>query len=338
MAIYTSGHLFAGVGAFSIGLRKAGFRSVWANELDADACATFKYNHSDTRLIEKDIRRLSVASDLLEPVDVLTAGFPCQPFSAAGERQGFEDDRGNLFFEIVRILQEFGGLRPRVLLFENVPNLLYGNEGSWFSRIRDEIQMAGYWFNDEHARILNTIKITGIPQDRDRLFMVALSTDHFLSNRFKFPEPNCKPGALLDYLDLGNVNDDAYFLPESNRYYKEIMASVDGKVKNSLYQYRKYYVRPATKGICPTLTANMGKGGHNVPFVIDGNKLRKLTEYECARLQGLDVSEFGFPKTVARGHRYTQMGNTVTAPVVTAIGNEIVRLLDQINVQEGAIR
>lgn len=192
MRKFTAAHLFAGVGAFSLGLGKAGFKSLWANELNEEACKTYKYNHPETRLLQKDVRDLTVEGDSLEPVDLLSGGFPCQPFSAAGERQGFDDPRGNLFLEIIRIVNEFGPDRPKVLLLENVPHLKNGENGSWFTKIRDEIQMAGYWFNDDNAMVLNTAKTTGIPQDRDRLFMVAFSSEYFSSNRFKFPEPKAK--------------------------------------------------------------------------------------------------------------------------------------------------
>src|SRR5690606_12551946 len=116
----------------------------------------------------------------LEHVDVMTAGFPCQPFSIAGEKQGFADTRGQLFFEIVRILNEFGSDRPKILLLENVPYLLSHDKGRTFNRIVHEIQAAGYWFmpTKNHA-VLNTYQHTVIPQNRERLYMVGLSWEHF---------------------------------------------------------------------------------------------------------------------------------------------------------------
>jgi DNA (cytosine-5)-methyltransferase 1 len=325
---FTSGALFAGIGGFVLGLKRAGIRTIWANDSDPKASETFRLNHADCRLIEKDVRSLRVALDGLKPVHILTAGFPCQAFSAAGDRKGFGDFRGELFFEIIRIVKEFGDQRPPILFLENVPFLQHGNGGRWFEIIRDEIQLAGYWFGDENSCVVNTVEATGIPQERNRLFMVALSTAHFRSNRFCFPTTTSERKALWSLLDIGDVDDDSYYLPETNKYYAQIMRSVANGSKRQLYQYRKYFVRPIPEGLCPTLTANMGIGGHNVPFVLDGGRLRKLTEFECARLQGFNDGEFRFPESLARRHRYTQLGNTVTVPVVESIARGLVRQLE----------
>lgn len=323
----TVASLFAGMGGFAQGVIDANFSHVWANELNSEACTTFRENHPKTRLIEKNIKNLSVTGDDLTPVDLLTAGFPCQPFSQAGERSGFHDPRGGLFHEIIRLLEEFGSARPAVVLLENVPFLQIGEGGRWFDVIRDELQLAGYWFNNEHAQVMNTARTTGIPQERDRLFMVAFSAEIFRSNRFKFPPQEASRLPLSNFLDLGSVHDERYYLSETNRYYHQIMKSIEEGNKNSLYQYRKYFVRPIAEGVCPTLTANMGRGGHNVPFVLDNDRLRKLTEYECARLQGFDET-YQFPEEVAHIHRYAQIGNTVTVPVVTAIATEIRKCIE----------
>src|SRR5208283_2573086 len=108
----------------------------------------FRLNFPDVRCIEKDIQSLSVHGDKLEPVDILTAGFPCQPFSIAGEKRGFKDERGLLFLHIIRIIKEFGPRKPKVLLLENVRNFKSHDKGRTFKRVQAEIQKAGYWFSD----------------------------------------------------------------------------------------------------------------------------------------------------------------------------------------------
>ena len=118
------------------------------------------------------------------------------------------------------------------------------------------------------------------------------------------------------------MKDNSYYLDKDNKYYNKIMDSIKKGNKKSLYHLRKYYVREITEGLCPTLTANMGLGGHNVPFLLDEGRLRKLTENECARLQGLWDDEFEFPETVVKTHRYVQIGNAVTVPVIEQLARE----------------
>ena len=185
----TVGSLFAGIGGFCSAFELVGAKVLWANEMDPSACRTYRANHSEITLHEKPIEELSAIHDDLLPVDVLTAGFPCQPFSVAGDRKGFADPRGKAFFEIIRLIKEFGANRPKILLFENVPGLLFHEKGASYAKIVNSVQSAGYWFLQPDCQaILNTLKITGIPQARDRLFMVALSWDYFDDQCFHFPE------------------------------------------------------------------------------------------------------------------------------------------------------
>src|SRR5664279_4193109 len=114
----TVGALFSGIGGFCLAFEAAGFRTAWACDVDPYACSVYRSNFPTNRLIEKDVRKLSVKKDRLEPVDILHAGFPCQSFSQAGPRSGFDDERGKLFFEIIRLVKEFKQDKPRVLVFE----------------------------------------------------------------------------------------------------------------------------------------------------------------------------------------------------------------------------
>jgi DNA (cytosine-5)-methyltransferase 1 len=255
---------------------------------------------------------------------------PCQSFSQAGGRRGFEDARGKLFFEIIRLIEEFKDKKPKAIVLENSPYLRYGEGGIWFLELQKRIQRAGYWFRELNCAELNAYEITELPQQRIRLYMVAFSRDHFRSGRFEFPTEKHSAAKRLDrYVDFGGEQPGEYYLDPDNRYFKMIT----GRVKNrrSLYQLRKYEVRAKEPDTCPTLTANMGLGGHNVPFVLDRGGLRKLTEDECLRLQGFP-SKFTFPETVPRARRYVQVGNAVTVPVAELVA---ARVRDRIEAEYG---
>lgn len=306
-----------------------GARVVWANEKDPFAVKTYEKNHCDVRLYDKGIEELSVLHDELEPIDVLTAGFPCQPFSVAGNKGGLNDPRGQVFFEIVRLLKEFGTKRPKILLFENVPGLLIHEKGATYAKMVNAIQAAGYWFMPPKAHsVLNTRKVTGIPQNRDRLYMVALSWDFFDSQCFRFPTDLDTPAKpLKEFLDLDErAPDDHYFDPDG-RWGKLFTQSMDNGDPENLYLLRRYYVRESKNGTAFTLTANMGSGGHNVPVYRDSWGIRRLTTTECLRLQGFDPKSFAFPEDVSKSQRYKQIGNAVTVRLVKQLAKECIRLL-----------
>jgi len=321
----TAACLFAGMGGFAAGLKQAGVTTRWANEEDRHACKTFCHNHPETRMLAKDVRKLSVAGDSLLAVDILTAGFPCQSFSVAGHKRGFDDERGKLFYEIIRLIKEFGNKKPKVLLMENVPNLLHGNGGRWFDSIISEVQFAGYWFDSRSSTaILNTASVSHLPQNRNRLFMVAFSTDVFQTNGFKFPQANGQAHALSCFIDKSRKASKSDYLPVGNRYYEYIKKKIEAGKTDSVYNLRRYYVRE-NRGKCPTLTANMGGGGHNVPFVKDRWGIRRLTVKECAMLQGFKA--YKFPLDMPLAEQYRQIGNAVSVPVVAKLGKECVRLI-----------
>lgn len=325
--VLKAGALFSGIGGFCLGFKQHGIETVWAVEKDSHAVATYKKNLPGVRVIERDdgpagIETVKVEKDGLEPVDILHAGFPCQSFSTAGERKGFEDPRGQLFYEITRILNEFGDKRPSVLVLENSPNIRSGEGGSWFVELTKEIKKAGYWFRDSNCAELDAFDMSLVPQKRNRLFMVAFSTEAFKNGKFLFPEKPFLPAKnLANFIDFkGALDDDSYYLHEENRYHKMITDKVDDPY--CIYQLRKFLVRVKEPGICPTLTANMGLGGHNVPFITDKKGLRKLTEYECLKLQGFP-SSFEFPSEVPRAKRYQQIGNSVVPPVIALLAESI---------------
>ena len=328
------GCLFSGMGGFASGLVEAGFAIRWANDNDGFACETFRYRFPDIPLIEKDVRELSVDVDGLAEVDLLAAGFPCQSFSQAGSRNGFEDPRGELFFEIPRLLAEFGAdQHPRLIVLENVPYLLHGAEGTWFDQIRRALRRAGYWFRVESCWTVNVKDETDLPQDRERLFMVAASRHHFSYNPFRAP-PSNRPGNgsprnIQHFVDRERCGDtDAYLSPD-NRYYKMISGKMaTGESEANLYQLRRSYVREKKGGLCPTLTANMGVGGHNVPFVKDAWGIRKLSVDEVARLQGFDTGRSLFPE-IPIAEQYRLLGNAVCVDLAHLIGNKCMDILNE---------
>ena len=139
MSTMTVGSLFAGIGGIDLGFEQAGYKIAWANEIDNDSCITYRTNFPDTLLIEADIRKVDFS--ILERVDILTAGFPCQPFSVCGKKKGFSDARGNLFFEIMRAAD---ALQPPVIFLENVANLTEHDNGRTFNVIHNELVSRGY--------------------------------------------------------------------------------------------------------------------------------------------------------------------------------------------------
>ena len=331
-----AGCLFSGMGGFTSGLVKAGFAIQWANDNDEFACEAFRHRFPDVRLIEKDIQSLSVFGDRLETVDLLAAGFPCQSFSQAGSRRGFDDPRGKLFFEIPRLLSEFAPeQRPRLVVLENVPHILHGANGTWFDEIRRALRRAGYWFRKESCWTANVKDATELPQDRERLFMVAASRRHFSFNPFHIPEAanfaNEDRRDIQDFIDRDQRGVAAAYLPPHNRYYKMIEYQMaTGESETNLYQLRRSYVREKKDGLCPTLTANMGVGGHNVPFIRDAWGIRKLSVDEVARFQGFDPEDLFLPD-IPSSEQYRLLGNAVCVTLANLVGNECVQILNGVD-------
>jgi DNA (cytosine-5)-methyltransferase 1 len=327
-----AGALFSGIGGFCLGFRQQGIETNWAVENDLAAVSTYCANLGTGKVLHRDnsplsIKEIGVASHGLKAVDVLHAGFPCQSFSVAGDRKGFNDPRGQLFYEIIRLLKEFGDERPSVLLLENSPNFRIGEGGGWFLELSNQIKKAGYWFRESNAIELDCFDYTLVPQKRKRLFMVAFATNRFRNGKIDLNFPSFdQQKDLSQYIDFDSeLNDDSYYLDPSNKYYKMITEKIDDP--RSVLQLRKYEVRDKGVNVVPTLTANMGQGGHNVPFILDKRGLRKLTEYECLRIQGFPVG-YKFPDEVPRAKRYQQVGNSVVPPLISLIAERIKQKIE----------
>ncbi|HET7625996.1 MAG TPA: DNA (cytosine-5-)-methyltransferase [Verrucomicrobiae bacterium] len=333
----TVGCLFAAIGGFCQAFRKLGATVAWANEKDRFAAETFRLNFPDVRYLNKPVEDLTVRGDALEPVDVLTAGFPCQPFSVAGEKRGLKDERGLLFLHIIRLIKEFGQRKPKILLLENVKHFKSHDHGRTFKRVQAEIQKTGYWFTEANAKILNTLDYTEIPQNRERIFMVALSCDHFAANNFQFPEP-LPEGSLRrvkEFLDLDRKASENFYFKPGSQYYPLFAEEIEKGGRDSIYQLRRNYVRKNMSGTCFTLMANMGDGGHNQPVIKDRWGIRKLTPRECARLQGYG-DWFRIPESLSNTQIYKQIGNSVTVPLVARIAENVIAELGQLRTTKAA--
>lgn len=179
--IYKTIDLFAGIGGIRLGFENTGkFETVYANDFEPKCKITYDLNFKDVPLHIRDIRE--VKSEDLPEYDILLGGFPCQAFSIAGYRKGFNDEkgRGNLFFEVERLLKE---TRPKALLLENVKNLESHDKGNTFKVIKQKLEDLGYHI--QH-KVLNTMEYGGIPQNRERIYIVGF-LDSFKSENFKFP-------------------------------------------------------------------------------------------------------------------------------------------------------
>lgn len=320
----TCGGLFAGIGGFCIGFEAAGFQTAWCLDNSESAATTYGYNFPGINYICSDVRE--VTSKILDPVDILHAGFPCQSFSSAGNRKGFDDERGRLFNEIPKLIDDWGNSRPKVLVLENSPFIRMGDGGAWLKEIQSKIRRCGYWFSDKNCFELDTHEHGGLPQRRKRLFMIAVRSDIFDFNGVNLVDfsPTVHRG-LSEIIEDGPV-ENAYYLPIENKYNSMISKKVQ-EDPNQIYQLRKYEVRLPAPGMCPTLTANMGLGGHNVPFVYRSRRLRKLTEYECLALQGFPES-FRFPPELTLSRRYTLIGNSVSPKISEIIAQRVLDFLN----------
>jgi len=305
--------LFAGVGGIRIGFENAGFKTVFSNDFEPKCKETYDLNFKNSKLIVEDIRKIGV--DDLPSFDFLLGGFPCQPFSIAGYRQGFNDkkNRGNLFFDIVRIIE---ARKPTGFLLENVKNLKSHDGGNTFKTIEEILKKLGYHIK---AKVLNSMEYGNVPQNRERVYIVGFKNKDY-SEKFRFPEPVKLTTKITDLLEKS--------VPEKYYYNgKPLFARLKNSIKEEgkVYQWRRQYVRENKSRVCPTLTANMGMGGHNVPIIKDKKGIRKLTPLECARIQGFP-DDFKLPK-IADSALYKQFGNSVSVPVIERIAKEIKRAL-----------
>ena len=307
------GSLFSGIGGIDLGFEQAGFEIAWANEKDPAACKTYRHNFPNTNLIEKDIR--SVNPEELSDIDVLVAGFPCQPFSVMGYQRGFKDPRGNLFFEIARFID---AKMPRFVFLENVQNLIEHDEGKTFLVIYNTLAQFGY---SVKYRVINATDVN-IPQNRARIFIVAFRTNEDC-DCFSFPEPIPLKATIEDIIDRSVKHDEVYYYGFESRYFKTLNAKIVDKT--GIYRIDDSGIATRQWDICPTLKANMGTYHDRVPIIHDDFGIRKLTPIECLAFQGFP-KEFTF-KGISLENAYKQCGNTVCVPVIEQIAKNIYSII-----------
>lgn len=302
--------LFSGIGGFDLGFIQNGFEIIWANDFDKFATQTYRANIGD-HIVLGDIRE---AKSSIPKHDILIGGFPCQPFSMLGKLKGFEDKgRGDLFFEICDIAKKYD---TKILVLENVANVVKHDKGSTFKKMIKELEELNYQIFWD---ILNTADY-GIPQIRNRLFIVAFNKKYFKNINFEFPKK--EPLKLITQDLLDKEVDISYFL--SHKLAKTILSPGT----------KGYIVKPTIdQKICKTFTATMHKmhrasqdnyitDNENFKKFNDGNKtnIRKLTPNECRKLQGFPD---GFRQVVSNCQAYKQFGNAVSVNVSAKLAKQI---------------
>lgn len=313
--------LFSGIGGFRLALEDLGGECVFSSEIDKDARETYKLNFGEYP--SGDITKIESSS--IPDHDILCAGFPCQPFSLAGRRLGFEDTRGTLFFDILRILKD---KKPKAFILENVAGIISHDKGRTISIIEDSLKNAGY---NIKYQVVNAYK-SGIPQNRNRWYCVGFRKEIIeqdIVNDFKFPKAKPLQFNVKDCLEQ-NVSED-YRITEIAK--NNIIMHLDDFISKNKQigdqplianEIRKSRCNFRADGISPCLTAKMGTGGNNVPVLV--KEMRKLTERECLNLMG-------FPeKFIIKENNYQsykQIGNSVIVPIIREIGEEVFKFISR---------
>lgn len=384
---YKVGSLFAGVGGVCLGFKNAtsnndNYELVWANEIDEHACATYSHNFDHT-LVQGDIEKIVKPEReenadkrneyiekqeliLSQKIDILTGGFPCQAFSIAGYRKGFDDHRGNLFWSIIDLIKQLEEResKPKVLFLENVKNLLTHDNKKTYQVIKGELEALGYTIKE---KVINTKDFSNLPQNRERIYIVGFldnkTADAFtlfnnLDNYKVNKSVEDRRKDISDILDLTSKENEIsefyytkkkypnYFISEeeyeslNEEDRKDTRINLDEDITESLefYQVRRgMYVRKNQNNVCPTLTANMGTGGHNVPLIKVNDGIRKITPAEAFKLQGFPIGNgYELPTTFngkkfSNSYLYKQAGNAVSVDVITLIATAILDALQNLN-------
>ena len=269
--------LFAGIGGFRLAMQNVGGKCVFTSEWEKGAQKTYRHNFGEVPF--GDITQERVKNYIPQEFDILCAGFPCQAFSIAGNQKGFADTRGTLFFDIEQIVTKH---KPKVVFLENVKNLISHDKGNTFKTIIDTLeQKLGY---KVFTKVLNSMTHANIPQNRERIFIIAFDPNQVKNYaNFKFPSEIKLTRTIHDILEKGKQAENLYY-QKDHQYYPELEKAMVSK--DTVYQWRRVYARENKSNVCPTLTANMGTGGHNVPLIKDKFGLRKLTPKECFLFQG----------------------------------------------------
>ncbi|GIV40128.1 MAG: cytosine-specific methyltransferase [Anoxybacillus sp.] len=317
--------LFAGIGGFRIAMQNLGGRCVFSSEWDKDAQKTYKANFGDVPF--GDITTEEVKQFIPDNFDILCAGFPCQAFSIAGKRGGFEDTRGTLFFDVAEIIRR---KQPKAILLENVKGLVNHDKGKTLATILNVLRNdLGYFVPD--PKVLNA-KDFGVPQNRERVFIVGFHPDLNISE-FDYPKPL---GIKVSFKDVKETP------PVPTKYY------LSTQYLSTLKKHKERHARKGNgfgyeiisdDGIANAVVCGgMGRERNlvydpditdftpqtNIKGEVNREGIRKMTPREWARLQGFPDA-FRIP--VSDSAAYKQFGNSVAIPVVQAVGKEILKVL-----------
>ncbi len=301
--------LCSGTGAFTLVAQGLGMEVVYSNDIDESSQIMHQSNFNNTPFVKGDITSIDPFS--IPDHDLLIGGFPCQSFSLAGMRKGFEDKRSNVFWSICDILD---AKKPSYFLLENVKNLVSHDKGQTFDIIKQALTDLGYKIK---YAILDTRKITNIPHHRERIYIFGSLNNYPLID---MDFPTIKNNKIESMLEEGRI-DPKYYYTDRFKVYNTVSKGV--VKKGIVYQYRRTSMRENKTGVCPTLTANMGGGGHNVPLILDDKGVRKLTPRECFNLQGFPES-YTLPTQLSDSKLYKLAGNAVSVPVITLILKRIM--------------
>ena len=315
--------LFAGIGGFRLAMQNLGGKCVFSSEIDKYAQKTYQLNFDD--MPHGDITQINEKN--IPDHDVLCAGFPCQAFSIAGRRGGFNDTRGTLFFDVARIIKE---KQPKAFFLENVKGLISHEKGKTFATILHTLREdLGYFV--PNPKIINA-KDFGVPQNRERIFIVGFHKDTLITD-FDYPKPTGEK-ILFEDIRESDVVETKYYL--SNQYLQTlknhksrheskgngfgysivpndgianaIVVGGMGKERNLVYDDRITDFTPTTK----------------IKSEVNREYIRKMTPREWARLQGYPDN---YKIEVADVHAYKQFGNSVAVPAIQATANKILELI-----------
>ena len=307
MSRYKIASMFSGMGGIDLAFQQAGHSIVWANEINSAACKTYRKNLGEDHLVECDIKKIDVKN--IPDFDVLVAGFPCQPFSIAGKQRGFKDKRGNLFFEIARVIDI---KRPPIVFLENVSNLVSHDNGKTFLVIYNTLASLGY---QVRYKVMSATEYANIPQTRSRIFIVAF-LDDVACEHFTFPNPIKLKTTINDIVRRNEKKNDFYYYTEKSNLYEKLCRTITDR--NSIYHIKDSGIIKVRNNMCPTLTASMGTFPNRVPIVKDDFGVRKLTLRECLNFQGFPI-DFKFPNSISVNDAYKQIGNSVVVGVIRNI-------------------
>lgn len=313
-AQYTVGSMFTGIGGVCLAFKNNGCKIVWANEIDKYACKTYSLNFGNDYLVEGDIKDIDVRT--IPKFNILTAGFPCQTFSSVGLLQGFNDPRGNLFFETARVIN---AIRPKVVFLENVANLIKHDEGKTFEVICKTLEELKY---NIAFKVMNAKEYGNLPQQRNRIYIVAFRNKKYL-NKFSFPGKVPLTQTAFDLFDKEKQADKYYM--DNHRMWDRMMEFMDDRKR--VYRFTDWGLSRGMEGICPTLLAAMGSRFERIPFFYDDYSVRLITPREAARLQGFP-EEYILPRENEK-QIYKQIGNSVAVPVVFRIVENILKVLPE---------